>query len=336
MTTVALSTWLFLLAFAVITVLHALSLKRIIPWSFRMHCAVMGTLWSLWNVGIITLIVLLPMTLSFPLWARATGILLSLLGLIFIIWHRLLLGRARLLGGRFFDARYDTWTSGGLYRYLSDPIYDGIFLLFAGLFLWRGNTDFLLPAAASLLLLNCFLAPIENTPTPRSGSCSKTVLLLLLLFFTPLSTAANGGMQKVAEGKYIVNVSAAPIAPYVGETQKLLIGFADISGTLIEKDFSVDLALHFKGKTILDQKNLLAKNGILPFDYTYRQPGIYELFVRFRLPDEPNHTYTPEDFLIDVKEKYGGARASPLLGFVIGGAMCLLMCGAMATLGKRS
>ena len=133
----------------------------------------------------------------------------------------------------------------------------------------------------------------------------RSLLILILGLLLPLVASANGGIKEVAEGKYMVNLSAAPIAPFVGEKQSMLLGFADIYGNLIQKDISVDLTLKYQQETLLEQKNLTAENGVLPFQYTYDKPGLYELFVAFRLPDEPDHTYMPEDFMIDVKERQG-------------------------------
>lgn len=152
-------------------------------------------------------------------------------------------------------------------------------------------------------------------------------LLFLGMLLLPFAASANGGIKEVAEGKYMVNLSAAPIAPYIGEKQSMLLSFADIFGNLIEKDISVDLSLHYEQRPVFSQENLLAKNGVLPFEYTYENPGLYELFVAFRLPDEPDHTYMPEDFLIEVKEKYGSRSAWPPLitGLLAGGLAGILL-----------
>lgn len=153
----------------------------------------------------------------------------------------------------------------------------------------------------------------------------RSSLLFIGLIF-PFVAYANGGIKEVAEGKYIVNLSAAPIAPFVGEKQSMLIGFADIFGNLIQKDIGVDLTLKYQHEPIVEQKGLTAETGVLPFEYTYSKPGLYELFVAFRLPDEPDHTYMPEDFMIDVKEIRSAPQSFPVLtilgsvlaGFVIG------------------
>lgn len=169
MTTISFWTWLVLALFALLTCLHALSLKRIIPWSFGTHLKVMRFLWNLWNASVVALVVTLPRTISLSTSVRAVGVVLLLVGLGISTWHRLLLGRERFMGGRCFDRKYDTRVAGGLYQYLKNPIYDGIIIAFIGLTLWRQNMDFLLLAASSFLFLNLFMARIEGVP-PSSHS----------------------------------------------------------------------------------------------------------------------------------------------------------------------
>ena len=162
MNPIALPTILFLVGFALVTTLHALSIRRVIPWSFRSHVLVMGTLWGLVQMGIVILAFILPARIVLPPSARAFGVLLIIVGIVLATWHRLILGRERVLGGRFFDVTFNRWTGGGLYRYLADPIYDGYFLVLGGLFLLCENTDFLILACASLLFLSVCLSRMEN------------------------------------------------------------------------------------------------------------------------------------------------------------------------------
>lgn len=170
---------------------------------------------------------------------------------------------------------------------------------------------------------------------PLLSHYQYTSILISILLAAPLiqpSVAnANGGIKEVAEGKYIVNLSAAPIAPYIGEKQSMIIGFTDIFGNLIQKDIGVDLTLKYNQEPVVERKNLLAKNGVLPFQHIYEKPGLYELFVAFRLPDEPAHTYMPEDFMIDVKER-SSPQPTPLIA-IAGSGLISLCIGFI--LGKR-
>jgi protein-S-isoprenylcysteine O-methyltransferase Ste14 len=139
-----------------------------IPWPFHMHLWIMRGLWNLWNAGIVLLVIFLPATTAFPTGLRIAGMALVLLGLILNIWHRMLLGRERFMGGRCFERKYDTRTNGGLYRYLQNPIYDGIIMTFIGLAIWRENSGFLLLAVATFLFLNVFIGIIEGSPSSSS------------------------------------------------------------------------------------------------------------------------------------------------------------------------
>ena len=159
---IALETWAALVFFVVITLLHAMSLKRIIPWSFRIHLIVMGLLWSFWNVIVIYLALILPQDISFPVSIRTLGAIIALGGVVILVWHRNILGRKRFMGGRFFEASHDTWTEGGLFRSLKNPAYDAFIAIFVGLFFWRGNTDFLVLAVITFFVFNIFLARSEN------------------------------------------------------------------------------------------------------------------------------------------------------------------------------
>ena len=165
-------------------------------------------------------------------------------------------------------------------------------------------------------------------------------LLLIGALFLPVIVSANGGIKEIAESKYVVNVSMAPIAPYVGDMQQNLIAVSDIPGNLIAKDISMDLTFIYentqtgKEETVLEQTNLMAKRGVLPFTYTYKKAGVYQLHVKFRLPDEPNHTYEPDDFHIEVKEKYRTVTvpaprpsSAPLVFTLLGGGVLGLLLG---------
>lgn len=155
------NTWIIVGLWLLVTILHALSLRRIIPWSFRAHLWALGFLWLI-------VIIISPLYLLFSLsigrgYFPALGIATLLLGGGIVVWHSRILGWKRLMGQRFFEScPADRWITTGLYRYLTNPIYDGLAVVFFGFFLWRGNIDFLLLATVSLLFLNVFLARIEN------------------------------------------------------------------------------------------------------------------------------------------------------------------------------
>lgn len=147
--------------FALVTLIHELSLRHVIKWSFRIHLWVMGPLWLLVVFGVLMLTTLMPDRQSSITLNHRLGYLLVIGGLTLSVWHMWVLGWRQAMGGQFFEQSY-TWTTNGLYRYLKNPIYDGFLLIFLGLFFIKNQGDYLLLAVASGLLLNIFLAPIEN------------------------------------------------------------------------------------------------------------------------------------------------------------------------------
>ena len=65
-------------------------------------------------------------------------------------------------------------------------------------------------------------------------------------------------------------------------------------------------------------KDFKIKDGILDLKHTFNDPGLYEIFLDFKVG---NKTYTPEDFLIEVKEKqndFAGKIIFLIAGVLIG------------------
>lgn len=124
------------------------------------------------------------------------------------------------------------------------------------------------------------------------------------LFFFPFLTFANGGNIRIAGGKYLVNISSAPVTPVVGEKVAMLISFADIAkNELLKQNIRVWIEIRLKAmeEVVFPQQEFLAENGVLEFQFIYPAAGLHELFVRFEKPDEPGKRYETEDFLIDVQ-----------------------------------
>ncbi len=55
-----------------------------------------------------------------------------------------------------------------------------------------------------------------------------------------------------------------------------------------------------KNDEIILKKEFKAENGILSIKHKFNNPGLYEIFLDFKIG---NKSYAPEDFLIEVKEK---------------------------------
>ena len=122
------------------------------------------------------------------------------------------------------------------------------------------------------------------------------IFLIVLILLLPFSLS-NGGCIKVADD-ILVQLSSSPIVPIANKQASFLISFGNKSG-LINKEINGKLKIIKKEKTILI-KDFKIKDGILDLKYTFKNPGLYEIFLEF---DYKNKTYTPEDFLIEVKEQ---------------------------------
>lgn len=126
------------------------------------------------------------------------------------------------------------------------------------------------------------------------------VAMLWMMF--PGSASAHGTMQKITEGKYLLNLSSAPIAPMAGQEQQNILAISDIAtNDLIAKNIVFDMEIRLAGTVIHTQKNLVATGGVLQFNYTYPQAGIYELAAHFRFPGSA-HVFAPEDYWVQVNE----------------------------------
>lgn len=153
--------------------------------------------------------------------------------------------------------------------------------------------------------------------------------LLLALFFAPFLVFANGGNIRLAEGRYLVNISSSPVTPVAGEETQMLISFASIQdNTLLGEDLRtwIEIRRKVNDEVIFPEKEFRADRGVLDFDFTYPKSGLYELFVRFEKPDELGKIYETEDFLVDVQNPRPQAEVkmfSPVI-FVVSSFISLL------------
>ncbi len=143
----------------------------------------------------------------------------------------------------------------------------------------------------------------------------------LLLFGIPLLASAHGALQKVVEGKYLVNFTPAPYSPMVGKAQQNMIAISDFQENLIEKNIIFNVEIRQDEEIVFTLQNQVATGGLLPFSYTYEEAGDYELFATFKIPGD-SHLYESEDFMITVvpQASSGGSLIVTWLvvGFVMG------------------
>jgi len=162
-----------------------------------------------------------------------------------------------------------------------------------------------------------------------------TSLLSIILAFIPTSISfANGGDQRVVEGKYLINLSRSPFTPKAGENVSMLASFVDIqTDKLITENLIVKIRIAKLGegrerKFLFKQENLIAKGGILEFQHIFQDAGLHEIFFDFAFAANPEEIYNAPDFLLDIqKSKIDqkstfsspiGIMLGAIFGFMIG------------------
>lgn len=125
----------------------------------------------------------------------------------------------------------------------------------------------------------------------------KIFYLLVFLLFIPY-VYSNGGCIKVAND-VLVQLSSAPSVPIVGQQSSFLISFGNLEKNLITEEINGNLEI-VKNEEIILEKDFKIKSGILDLKHTFKNLGVYELFLEFEIKGK---SYKPEDFLIEVKEQ---------------------------------
>ena len=164
---------------------------------------------------------------------------------------------------------------------------------------------------------------------------SLTLLFaLIFLLLTPHISFANGGDQRVVEGKYLINLSRSPFTPKSGDSTALIASFFDIQkDMLIVDDLLVKIRITKLGgndgrQFIFEKDNVNVKGGILEFQYIFAEPGLHEIFFDFAFASSPQKVYNAPDFLLDIQRPSTSEKSSLpfpmgivmgiLSGFVIG------------------
>lgn len=158
---------------------------------------------------------------------------------------------------------------------------------------------------------------------------------LIFLLLTPNISFANGGDQRVVEGKYLINLSRSPFTPAVDDKTSMLASFVDIkTDKLVNEDLIVKVRIAKLGKGrdnrqfLFERENLVAKGGILEFPYTFQDSGLHEIFFDFAFATDPLKIYNAPDFLLDIQKASIqetpslslplGIAIGAILGFIIG------------------
>ena len=153
----------------------------------------------------------------------------------------------------------------------------------------------------SMLLSSTFLLP-----TFIIASIYVVLLLTFLLF--PILSFANGGDQRVVDRKYLINLSRSPFTPAVGDKTSMLASFVDIqTDKLIAEDLIIKIRIAKLGegrsnREFLLEQEMIAKGGILEFQYAFTKPGLHEIFFDFAFASSPAKIYNAPDFLLDIQK----------------------------------
>lgn len=134
------------------------------------------------------------------------------------------------------------------------------------------------------------------------------LFLLTLLLIVPSLSLANGGDQRVVDGKYLINLSRAPFTPHIGVKTAFLPSFFDIEkNQLIAEDLTVKVRIAKLGGQdkrifIFEQADIRVRGGVLEnLSYVFKEPGLHEIFFDFAFTSNPEKVYEAPDFLIDIQ-----------------------------------
>lgn len=123
------------------------------------------------------------------------------------------------------------------------------------------------------------------------------ILFSIFILLIPFSYS-NGGCIKVVVD-ILVQLSSSPLVPIVNKPVSFLISFANKEKELINEEINGKIWIEKNGEKVLI-KDFKTKDGILDLKHTFKSSGLYEIFLEFNIESK---TYTPEDFLIEVKEE---------------------------------
>ena len=149
-----------------------------------------------------------------------------------------------------------------------------------------------------------------------------------IIFTFPTFSFANGGDQRVVEGKYLINLSRSPFTPKTGDNVAMIASFFDIKkDQLITEDLIVKIRIAKLGKGrerkfLFEQENVKVKGGILEFQHAFAEPGLHEIFFDFAFASNAQEIYNAPDFLLDIqKSEVAEAQKQPILVWIGLGAI---------------
>ena len=175
----------------------------------------------------------------------------------------------------------------------------------------------------------------KNTTTKIGMIKILAILFILFGLLLGYSVLANGGDQRVVDGKYLINLSRAPFTPRIGDKVALLASFVDIEkNKLISEDLIVSIRIAKLGGIGTDKRTFLfekekipVRGGVLELSYTFMESGLHEIFFDFAFASNPSKVYEAPDFLLDVQKSPNGYNTNQILIAVVGGFVAGLIGG---------
>lgn len=145
---------------------------------------------------------------------------------------------------------------------------------------------------------------------------SKKIIVFIIFILSIPVSYSNGGCIKIADDVF-VQLSNSPLVPIANKQTSFLISFASVKKELINDEINGKIWIEKNEETVLT-KDFKIKDGILDLKHTFKNAGLYEIFLNFKIG---NKTYAPEDFLIVVKEEKPDFKYNILflfIGIVVG------------------
>lgn len=167
----------------------------------------------------------------------------------------------------------------------------------------------------------------------------RYLLFILLLWFFPYMVAAHTSDQRYQDG-YIVDLSTAPVAPWVGEKVGMSFVFRDpMSGlattSVVSASYSIDALMREKSKvqeTVFQSATFPVTTGGFVADHVFTEVGTYDLHLAFIDAEGKEHT---TGFRKQVRSGGGGEAIAAKAQYAILG-IALIMAILGFVLGKFS
>jgi hypothetical protein len=163
-----------------------------------------------------------------------------------------------------------------------------------------------------------------------------TVLLVIALM--PFCAIAHTSDQRYESGM-IIDLSTAPVAPWVGEKVGMSFVFRDASTgvastSVVSASFVIDALMREHNKTqetIFESPEFAVTQGGFVTDYVFQEVGTYDMHVQYTDSDGITHE---TGFRKQVRrgDEQGAPPALPYIYF--GTALCMLVLGYV--LGRKS